>query len=53
MELTLDQAIAVAEARLKIAVAFEKEEDIAFYKACLSAFGCQQYLKELNRRGDQ
>lgn len=53
MELTLEQAKAVAEARLKIAVAFEKDEDIAFYKACLSAFKHQQAMEEINRRGDQ
>ena len=53
MELTLDQSIAIAEARLKIAVAFENAEDIAFYKACLSAFEHQQAMKEINRRGDQ
>lgn len=53
MELTLDQSIAIAEARLKIAVAFENAEDIAFYKACLSAFNHQQAMEEINRRGNQ
>lgn len=53
MELTLDQATVIAEARLKIAVAFEKDEDIAFYKACLSAFEHQQAMNEINRRGNQ